>query len=141
MLRGTVSLSVLDLPILCNIPSIAEKQHCHLLDCMKHKNFTVHLLVCTEQTVTAVEYLEQLAIKSTSMIAQGLDSAVQLAGLRDMPKQATRLQIDFSSLLGPLFFEWLMQLLLPVFVFSQVHEKEQSLRVMMKMQGLPDRSA
>lgn len=58
-----------------------------------------------------------------------------------MPKEATRLQIDFSSLLGPLFFEWLMQLLLPVFVFSQVHEKEQSLRVMMKVQGLPDRSA
>ena len=72
---------------------------------------------------------------------QGMDNAVQLAGVRDMPKQATSLQIDFSSLLGPLFFEWLMQLLLPVFVFSQVHEKEKSLRVMMKMQGLPDRSA
>ncbi len=58
-----------------------------------------------------------------------------------MPKGESTLELDFSSLLGPLFFEWLMQLLLPVFVFTLVHEKEHSLRVMMKMQGLPDRSA
>lgn len=57
-----------------------------------------------------------------------------------MPKVESGLQLDFSSLLGPLFFEWLMQLLLPVFVSTLVHEKEHSLRVMMKMQGLPDRS-
>ena len=56
-----------------------------------------------------------------------------------MPKGESALELDFSSLLGPLFFEWLMQLLLPVFVFTLVHEKEHSLRVMMKMQGLPDR--
>ena len=62
-----------------------------------------------------------------------------MTGVRDMPKAESSLQLDFSSLLGPLFFEWLMQLLLPVFVFTLVHEKEHSLRVMMKMQGLPDR--
>lgn len=66
---------------------------------------------------------------------------MQLEGVRDMPKVESSLQLDFSSLLGPLFFEWLMQLLLPVFVFTLVHEKEHSLRVMMKMQGLPDRQA
>jgi hypothetical protein len=31
-----------------------------------------------------------------------------------MPKQATRLAIDFSSLAGPLFFEWIVALLFPV---------------------------
>lgn len=66
---------------------------------------------------------------------------MQLEGVRDMPKVESSLQLDFSSLLGPLLFEWLMQLLLPVFVFTLVHEKEHSLRVMMKMQGLPDRQA
>lgn len=71
---------------------------------------------------------------------QGGGARVDLEGVRDMPKVGSRLQLDFSSLLGPLFFEWLMQLLLPVFVFTLVHEKEHSLRVMMKMQGLPDRS-
>lgn len=70
---------------------------------------------------------------------QGLGYRVELTGVRDMPKGESSLQLDFSSLLGPLFFEWLMQLLLPVFVFTLVHEKEHSLRVMMKMQGLPDR--
>lgn len=66
---------------------------------------------------------------------------MDLTGVRDMPKGESTLELDFSSLLGPLFFEWLMQLLLPVFVFTLVHEKEHSLRIMMKMQGLPDRSA
>ena len=70
---------------------------------------------------------------------QGGNARVELEGVRDMPKVESSLQLDFSSLLGPLFFEWIMQLLLPVFVFTLVHEKEHSLRVMMKMQGLPDR--
>lgn len=70
---------------------------------------------------------------------QGGGARVEIEGVRDMPKVESSLQLDFSSLLGPLFFEWLMQLLLPVFVFTLVHEKEHSLRVMMKMQGLPDR--
>jgi hypothetical protein len=33
---------------------------------------------------------------------------------KEMPKQATRLTIDFSSLAGPLFFEWVVALLFPV---------------------------
>ena len=33
---------------------------------------------------------------------------------KEMPKQATRLTIDFSSLIGPLFFEWVVALLFPV---------------------------
>lgn len=57
-----------------------------------------------------------------------------------MPRPATRLELDFSSLLGPLFFMWLMQLLLPVNVYALVHEKECGLRMMMRLQGLSDRS-
>ncbi|KAK9803177.1 hypothetical protein WJX72_009746 [[Myrmecia] bisecta] len=64
----------------------------------------------------------------------------RLEGLRDMPKAASNLTLDFSSLLGPLFFMWLMQLLLPVNVYALVHEKEAGLRLMMKMQGLSDRA-
>ncbi|KAL3149658.1 hypothetical protein ABBQ38_013490 [Trebouxia sp. C0009 RCD-2024] len=81
-----------------------------------------------------------LATNAFLTFSQGGGARVDLEGVRDMPKVGSRLQLDFSSLLGPLFFEWLMQLLLPVFVFTLVHEKEHSLRVMMKMQGLPDRS-
>ncbi|DBA88861.1 TPA: hypothetical protein ACH3X2_000106 [Trebouxia sp. C0005] len=80
-----------------------------------------------------------LAANAFLTYSQGSGFRVDLTGIRDMPKGESTLELDFSSLLGPLFFEWLMQLLLPVFVFTLVHEKEHSLRIMMKMQGLPDR--
>jgi len=50
----------------------------------------------------------------------------------------SRLGFDFGSLLGPLFFSWLLQLLLPVMLYQLVYEKEKRLRTMMKMHGLGD---
>lgn len=64
------------------------------------------------------------------------------------------MNVDFSTLLGPVFFLWLLQMLLPVIISSflsgvrfhfqvNVHnlmyEKDHHLRIMMKMQGLDDR--
>jgi len=66
----------------------------------------------------------------------GANASVRLAGVKDMPKGATRLSLDFSSLLGPLFMMWFAQLLLPVNVYALVLEKERHLRIMMRMQGL-----
>lgn len=60
--------------------------------------------------------------------------------LRDQPKDGTALAVDFSSFLGPLFYTWLSQMLLPVMVGLLVYEKEKNLRSMMKMQGLGDAS-
>jgi hypothetical protein len=37
-----------------------------------------------------------------------------LAFTKEMPKQETRLRFDFSSVIGPLFFEWVVALLFPV---------------------------
>lgn len=37
----------------------------------------------------------------------------ELLGLMSFPKPADRLRLDFSSLLGPLFYTWVVQLLLP----------------------------
>ncbi|KAL4428467.1 hypothetical protein ABPG75_002556 [Micractinium tetrahymenae] len=68
----------------------------------------------------------------------GPAASARLVGVKDMPKGSSRLSLDFSSLLGPLFSMWLLQLMLPVGVHSLVHEKEAHLRVMMKMQGLSD---
>ena len=50
----------------------------------------------------------------------------------------SRLSLDFSSLLGPLFFSWLLQLLLPMMLNNLVYEKEKRLRTIMKMHGLGD---
>lgn len=68
----------------------------------------------------------------------GPAASARLVGVKDMPKGASRLSLDFSSLLGPLFSMWLLQLMLPVGVHALVHEKEAHLRVMMRMQGLSD---
>ena len=62
----------------------------------------------------------------------------KLRSLRMMPQPARELRLDFSSLLGPLFYVWLIQLLLPVGLQVVVYEKEQRLRMMMKLMGLPD---
>ncbi|GBG75008.1 hypothetical protein CBR_g19522 [Chara braunii] len=58
--------------------------------------------------------------------------------VKDMPKPETNLNLDISSGIGPLFFCWVLHLLLPVTVFNLVYEKEKNLRMMMKMHGLGD---
>ncbi|KAH7285099.1 hypothetical protein KP509_33G012600, partial [Ceratopteris richardii] len=59
--------------------------------------------------------------RSMNLVAQAylrhlLGSSAQLPlwFVSEMPKSATALKLDFSSLLGPLFFMWVIQLLLPV---------------------------
>lgn len=68
----------------------------------------------------------------------GLNQAMQLLGVGSFPKQSSQLKLDFSSLLGPLFFCWVLQLLLPTYLQQLVYEKEKRLRMMMKMHGLKD---
>ncbi|KAG1659570.1 hypothetical protein FOA52_011926 [Chlamydomonas sp. UWO 241] len=61
-----------------------------------------------------------------------------LLGVMSMPKPANKVSLDFSSLLGPLFYCWVVQLLFPTFLQQLVYEKEKRLRMMMKMHGLGD---
>ncbi|KAF8390227.1 hypothetical protein HHK36_024752 [Tetracentron sinense] len=58
--------------------------------------------------------------------------------VKEMPKSETQSRLDFSSLLGALFFTWIVLLLFPVILTSLVYEKQQNLRIMMKMHGLGD---
>lgn len=60
---------------------------------------------------------------------------MKLVGVKDMPINPPALSLDFSSLVGPLFYVWLSHMLLPVFVSSMLAEKEEGLRTMMKLQG------
>ncbi|XAR50076.1 Sulfate-transporting ATPase [Bertholletia excelsa] len=76
-------------------------------------------------------YLKFLLGPATSMLFEFV---------KEMPKPATQLNLrsDFSSALGPLFFTWVILQLFPVILTSLVYEKEQKLRIMMKMHGLGD---
>ncbi|CAI9106484.1 OLC1v1005647C1 [Oldenlandia corymbosa var. corymbosa] len=58
--------------------------------------------------------------------------------VKDMPRPESRLRLDLSSLLGPMFFTWVVLQLFPVMLTSLVYGREQRLRIMMKMHGLGD---
>ncbi|XP_062190893.1 ABC transporter A family member 7-like isoform X2 [Phragmites australis] len=58
--------------------------------------------------------------------------------VKDMPKVGTKQKFDLSSLLGALFFTWIIELLFPVILSYLVYEKQQKLKIMMKMHGLKD---
>lgn len=71
-------------------------------------------------------------------VAQAISHAVGLHGLMSFPKPTTELPFDLSSLLGPLFYTWVVQLLIPTFLQQLVYEKERRLRMMMRIHGLGD---
>ncbi|CAN8251968.1 unnamed protein product [Cochlearia groenlandica] len=58
--------------------------------------------------------------------------------VKEVPKHATKYNPDIASLLGPLFFTWVILLLFPVILTSLVYEKQERLRIIMKMHGLGD---
>ncbi|XLU57881.1 hypothetical protein S245_052529 [Arachis hypogaea] len=58
--------------------------------------------------------------------------------VKEMPKPETKIKFDLASLLGGLFFTWVVLQLFPVVLTSLVYEKQQKLRIMMKMHGLSD---
>ncbi|KAI8528923.1 hypothetical protein RHMOL_Rhmol12G0185800 [Rhododendron molle] len=58
--------------------------------------------------------------------------------VKEMPKPASKLTLDFSSILGPVFFTWVILQLFPVILTSLVYDKQQKIRIMMKMHGLGD---
>ncbi|CAM8881361.1 unnamed protein product [Rhodiola kirilowii] len=74
-------------------------------------------------------YLQHLMGQGTQMLFEFV---------KEMPKTGTDLRLDISSVLGTLFFTWVILQLFPVVLGSLVYEKEQKLRIMMKMHGLGD---
>eukprot|EP00850_Spirogloea_muscicola_P003309 SM000013S26478 [mRNA] locus=s13:611469:617905:+ [translate_table: standard] len=81
-----------------------------------------------------------LATNAFARLVNGAAASVPLLFVKEMPKPSTKLRLDFSSLLGPLFYMWILQLLFPVMVGLLVYERQKHLRIMMKMHGLGDKS-
>ncbi|KAI3847033.1 hypothetical protein MKW92_041540 [Papaver armeniacum] len=69
---------------------------------------------------------------------KGSGVKILLDFVKEMPKQGSVLKLDFSTLLGALFFSWVVLQLFPVILTSLVYEKQRNLRIMMKMHGLGD---
>ncbi|KXZ54601.1 hypothetical protein GPECTOR_4g666 [Gonium pectorale] len=60
----------------------------------------------------------------------------RLAGVKGFPTRGSPLRLDLASLMGPLFFMWVMQLLLPTYVYALVSERESGAQLLMRQQGL-----
>ncbi|KAJ6888539.1 ABC transporter A family member 7-like [Populus alba x Populus x berolinensis] len=69
---------------------------------------------------------------------RGSGAKMILDFVKEMPKTSTKLKLDIASLLGTLFFTWVVIQLFPVVLTALVYEKQQKLRIMMKMHGLGD---
>ena len=87
---------------------------------------------------TATDALVRATLGSLNRAIAPLKSKVRLIGIMEMPKPTTKLTLDVATLVGTLFYTWLLQLLLPVMIATLVQEKEGRLRAMMKMHGLSD---
>jgi hypothetical protein len=74
--------------------------------------------------------------KASERHCAGPEYQNRLLAQMDMPKPSTQLRLDFSSFLGPLFFTWMIQFLLPWSLVQLVYEKQHNLRMMMRMHGL-----
>ncbi|XP_047048205.1 ABC transporter A family member 7-like [Lolium rigidum] len=89
-------------------------------------------------TVLRVARLVNMASTAYLKVRQGVSAEMRLEFLKEMPKAAIRIRLDLTTLLAALFFTWTVQLLLPVILTCLVYEKQQKLRLMMKMHGLKD---
>ncbi|KAG7951590.1 hypothetical protein I3843_12G015600 [Carya illinoinensis] len=79
-----------------------------------------------------------LASNAYIQFLRGPGTKIIFEFVKEMPKPGTKLRLDLSSLLGTLFFTWVILQLFPVILTSLVYEKQQKLRIMMKMHGLGD---
>ncbi|EPS66567.1 hypothetical protein M569_08209, partial [Genlisea aurea] len=92
----------------------------------------------TPMGLTRVPRSVNLASNAYLELRLGDGTQMPLEFVKETPKPATVLRLDFSSLLGPLFFTWVIVQLFPIILINLVYEKQYRLRIMMKMHGLGD---
>ncbi|XP_042477516.1 ABC transporter A family member 7-like [Macadamia integrifolia] len=91
--------------------------------------------------MTHIQKALNMASNSYLQFLRGTKSKVILEFISEMPKPlSVTPKLDISALAGPLFYAWIFQLLIPVMLNNLVYEKENKLRIMMKMHGLGDGS-
>ncbi|KAF7072091.1 hypothetical protein CFC21_112353 [Triticum aestivum] len=89
-----------------------------------------------EMALLRVPRLVNMVSDAYIKFLRGSGAEMLLEYVKDMPKVGSELKLDLSSLLGALFFTWIIELLFPVILTYLVYEKQQKLKIMMKMHGL-----
>ncbi|KAJ6970314.1 hypothetical protein D5086_028227 [Populus alba] len=104
-------------------------------------NVSVWYNATNKDTVDGRYYLVRLP-RAVNLVSnaflQLFQGRMELEFIKEMPKPGTKLKLDIASLLGTLFFTWVVIQLFPVVLTALVYEKQEKLRIMMKMHGLGD---
>jgi ABC-type multidrug transport system ATPase subunit len=85
---------------------------------------------------SAVRWAQSINIALNAYLRRFNQSSVVLAGVKDMPRKESVMQIDFSILLSPLLTVWIMHVVLPIELYHLVNEKEYGLKVYQYMNGM-----
>ncbi|CAM0910277.1 unnamed protein product [Alopecurus aequalis] len=85
-----------------------------------------------------VPRLLNMASNAYIKFLRGTGVGMLLEYVREMPNGGTHLKFEIASVLGQVFFTWIIELLFPVILTYLVYEKQQKLKIMMKMHGLKD---
>ncbi|XVF51953.1 hypothetical protein PTKIN_Ptkin04bG0225400 [Pterospermum kingtungense] len=102
------------------------------------KNFNVSVWY-NRMSLLRIPRSVNLASNAYLQFLLGPGTKMLLEFVKEMPKPETKpWNFDIPSLIGPLFFTWVILQLFPVVLTSLVYEKQQNLRIMMKMHGLGD---
>ncbi|GKV14086.1 hypothetical protein SLEP1_g25007 [Rubroshorea leprosula] len=100
-----------------------------------YKNYTPGII---QMALMRVPRSVNLVSNAYLQFLRGAGTKMLFEFVKEMPKPGTKFTLDWSSLLGPLFFSWVILQPFPVILEALVYEKQQKLRVMMKMHGLRD---
>ncbi|KAM5570711.1 ABC transporter A family member 10-like [Rosa sericea] len=90
------------------------------------------------QNLKRIPRLVNMASNAYLRLVKGNETKIMFDFVKEMPKGFTLNLPDFTALIGPLLFSWVVLQLFPVVLASLVYEKQERLRVMMKMHGLGD---
>ncbi|GLU12336.1 hypothetical protein SLE2022_290230 [Rubroshorea leprosula] len=99
-----------------------------------YKNYTPGIQMALMRVPRSVNLVSNAYLQ----FLRGAGTKMLFEFVKEMPKPGTKFKLDLSSLLGPLFFTWIILQPFPMILEALVYEKQQKLRVMMKMHGLGD---
>uniref|UniRef100_A0A453FZP1 ABC transporter domain-containing protein n=1 Tax=Aegilops tauschii subsp. strangulata TaxID=200361 RepID=A0A453FZP1_AEGTS len=88
--------------------------------------------------ILRVPRLVNMASNAYIKFLKGSGAKMLLEYVKDMPKVGSKLKVQINSILSTLLFTWIVELIFPVMLTYLVYEKQQKLKIMMKMHGLKD---
>uniref|UniRef100_A0A7N0VH06 ABC transporter domain-containing protein n=1 Tax=Kalanchoe fedtschenkoi TaxID=63787 RepID=A0A7N0VH06_KALFE len=92
-----------------------------------------------KHTLLRIPRLTNMISNAYLQFLKGPGTRMPFQFVKEMPMPALQpLEVDITSALGPIIYTWVVLMLFPVILSALVYEKQQKLRIMMKMHGLGD---